>query len=375
MNDCITKTVYVGIDAHKKTHTLSCFSLGMEKPKYSMKIDADIDHILIYLETMRGEFFGDETDFICGYEAGCLGYTLYKELKEKNIKCKIIAPTTLKHETGSSKRKNDKRDSLDISKALAIGDYSEVHVPTEEDEAIKEYIRMRDDHKAQLKAIKQQISAFCLRHGFKYGKKTLWTSEHIKWLESLGIEGVLKETLDEYLITFRYHTNKVEKFDNRIQEFADSDNYKEKAGKLGCFLGIKTHTAMSLLTEVSDFNRFEKAGQFASFLGLTPGEHSSSDSINRLGITKAGNSHLRRLLIEAAQSIGRGKVGYKSKALKQRQEGNTSQVIAYADKANERLRRRYYKMIQSGKSSNTAKTAVARELACFIWGMMNDKVL
>ena len=122
-------------------------------------------------------------------------------------------------------------------------------------------------------------------------------------------------------------------------------------------------------------NASTSADKFASYLGLVPGEDSSGDDKTRLGITKAGNRHVRLLLTEAAQSYTRGQIGFKSKDLKARQSGNTADVIAYADKANERLRRRYYKMVL-GKSKNTnvAKTAVARELACFMWGMMTDHI-
>ena len=126
------------------------------------------------------------------------------------------------------------------------------------------------------------------------------------------------------------------------------------------------------MVEVGDFKRFPTAQQFAAFLGLVPGEHSSGDHQHRVGITKAGNSHLRRLLIEAANSYSRGVAGKKSKTVKQRQEGNLPEVIAYADKANERLRRKYIK-IALNSNANVAKAAVARELACFIWGMMNGK--
>jgi transposase IS110 family len=112
----------------------------------------------------------------------------------------------------------------------------------------------------------------------------------------------------------------------------------------------------------------------ASYLGLAPGESSSSDSIRRLGITKAGKSHLRQLLIEASGGICKGAVGHKSKALRARQNGNTAEVIAYADKANTRLRSRYYKFIRHGKKRNVAVAAIARELECFVWGMMTDNI-
>ena len=134
---------------------------------------------------------------------------------------------------------------------------------------------------------------------------------------------------------------------------------------------MKTHTAMALLSEVGDFNRFESAERFAAYLGLVPRDHSSAENGKHLGITKAGNAHLRRLLVESAHCYTRGKIGYKSKALAARQKGNSPQVITYADKANERLRRKFYRL-SSHTKHNIAVTAVARELACFVWGMMTD---
>ena len=159
-----------------------------------------------------------------------------------------------------------------------------------------------------------------------------------------------------------------------VEELACSEAYKENVHKLSCFIGVKTVTASAVLTEVGDFNRFSSAQHFASYIGLTPGEDSSGSDQNRLGITKAGNRHVRCLLVEAAQSYCRGQIGFKSKALKARQDGNDPEVIAYADKANERLRRKYYRMVlKSNKRSNVAKTAVARELACFR-GMMTGNI-
>lgn len=145
--------------------------------------------------------------------------------------------------------------------------------------------------------------------------------------------------------------------------------------KLCCFIGVKTHTALSVIVEVGNFKRFASAEHFASYLGLVPVEDSSRDGKTRLGITKAENRHVRLLLTEAAQCYARGQVDFKSKELKSRQKGNTTEVIAYADKANERLRRRYYRMVLGkSKKTNVAKTAIARKLACFMWGMMTDRI-
>ena len=235
--------------------------------------------------------------------------------------------------------KTDKRDAANITRCLAFHTYSEVYVPDNDDNDVKEYIRMRDDQKLYLKKVKQQILAFVLRQGKRFeGGKTYWTIAHLKWLKTLELSDLQRETLNEYLLTYEYLTEKISRFDERIEELASVERYEEKVKHISCLLGIKTHTALSMIVEVGDFERFEKAPKIASFLGLVPSEDTSDMRVNRYSITKAGNSHLRRLLVESAQSYTRGNVGHKSVALKQRQKGNPPEVIAYADKANERLR-------------------------------------
>lgn len=366
--------VYVGMDVHKESYTVCCYSFETDEVMYRQKISSDYKMILKYLEQIRKKYSSD-VEFVCGYEAGCLGYSLYHQLTDHGVKCIILAPTTMGI-TNTNRVKTDRKDAGNIARCLAFHTYSEVHVPTDEDNGVKEYIRMRDDQKLNLKKTKQQILALVLRHGKKFeGGKTYWTIAHMKWLKSLKLGGVFQETLDEYLITYEYFTQKIERLDQRIEELASGEAYQEKVKRLGCLIGVKTHTALSMVVEVSDFTRFAKPEKFAAFLGLVPSEESSSEKQNRYSITKAGNSHLRRLLIEAAQAYTRGNVGYKSAALKQRQRGNTSQVIAYADKANERLRRRFYKMTLNNRvNRNVATTAIARELACFMWGLMTDHV-
>ena len=366
--------VYVGMDVHKESYTVCSYSFETDQVQYQQKIASDHKMILKYLEQIRKQFT-EPTEFVCGYEAGCLGYSLYHQLTAYGVKCIILAPTTMAI-TNKRRVKTDKRDAANVARCLAFRTYSEVHVPTQEDNSIKEYIRMRDDQKIALKKIKQQILALALRHGKRFeGGKTYWTIAHMKWLKSIKLGGVLQESLEEYLITYEYFIEKIDRIDQRIEELASGERYHEKVKKLSCLIGIKTHTALSVVVEISDFKRFAKAERFAAFLGLVPSEDSSGESQNRYGITKAGNSHLRRLLVEAAQSYSRGQIGHKSVALKQRQRGNTPQIIAYADKANERLRRRFYKMtLSKGVNRNVAITAIARELACFMWGMMLNHV-
>lgn len=367
-------TVYVGMDVHKESFTLCAYTLEKEKGSYSRRTPADYKEVLKYLEFLR-TVYGNDTIFVCGYEAGCLGYTLYHQLTDHHVNCVILAPTTMLEQRGKKRIKTDKRDAEIIGKCLAQHNYSPVHVPTASDEEVKEFLRMRDDHKLALKKVKQQILAFCLRHNYRFDGNSHWTAAHINWLKSLTPEALYKEILDEYLLTYTILSDKLERLDKRIEELAAKDEYKEAVGKLCCFIGVKTHTALSVIVEVGDFKRFASAEKFASYIGLVPGEDSSGDGQTRLGITKAGNRHVRMLLTEASQCYSRGQIGYKSKALKARQDGNTPQVIAYADKANERLRRRYYKMVLSKcKKHNVAKTAIARELACFMWGMMTNNI-
>ena len=368
-------TVYVGMDVHKETFTLCCYTNEKEKAEYSQKVDAHYSKILNYINAMK-KHYGDDAVFVCGYEAGCLGYALYHQLADHNIDCVILAPTTMPQTQGKKKVKTDKRDAEKIARCLAHNDYSPVHIPTDQDEQTKEFIRMRDDHKLALKKIKQQILAFCLRHNYRFTEgKSYWTQKHLDWLRALSPEGLYAEILEEYLLTYDYLTAKLEMIESRIKELAEMPVYRENVQKLRCFIGIDTITALAVIAEIGDFHRFATAGTFASYIGLTPGEDSSGEDQNRLGITKAGNRHVRRLLAESAQCYSRGRPGEKSAALKKRQQGNPPTVIEYADKANLRLRKRYYKLVLSKhKHHNVAVTAVARELACFIWGMMTNNV-
>ena len=362
------------MDVHKESFTICCYSFDKDDVQYKQKIAPDYKMILKYLNQVRTRY-PEEVEFVCGYEAGCLGYTLYHQLTDRGVKCVILAPTTMAI-TNRGRITTDKRDAGNIARCLAYHTYSEVHVPTAEDEAVKEYIRMRADLKKALKIIKQQILAMILRHGYRFSDgKSNWTKVHVAWLKKLNMGGVTQEGLQEYLIVYDYLTNKIERLDQRIEQLAQDERYWEKVKKLGCLLGIKTLTALSIIVEVGDFRRFAKAENFAAFIGLVPSEDSSGEKQSRGSITKAGNAQVRRLLVESAQSYTRGVIGYKSKELKRRQSDNDSKVVAYADKANERLRRKFYRMtLKNGVKRNVAATAIARELACFIWGLMTDKI-
>ena len=368
----MTSITYIGMDVHTTNFTLCCYSFEDDKVYATVQVKPEYTQILKYMNRIRKQR-GEDTRLVCGYEAGCLGYSLYHQLTDHGVECVILAPSTMA-ETPGKKIKTDKRDAEKIARCLAYHQYKPVYVPDEEDDAVKEYIRMRDDVKAHLKETKQQIIAYYTRHGFQFGGSSHWTQKHLNWVESLQFENSIhQEVLREYLTVFYDLSEKVAVYDARIEELSHSERYAENVGKLCCFSGIATHTALSLLAEVGDFSRFRSAPQFAAYLGLVPGEHSSSDKQHRTGITKAGNSHLRRLLIESAHCYSRGAVGKKSKAQKERQAGNSPEVIAYADRAVDRLKRKYQRIALHSRA-NIAKTAVARELACFVWGMMTGNI-
>ena len=372
----MNRIIKIGMDVHSTNYTLCAMepTIGAEDRIFGeIQVAPDYKEVLCFIESLKMKLgFFDDYSIECGYEAGCLGYTLYHQLTGAGIKCVILAPSTMLTQQGQ-RIKTDRRDALLIAQCLCYGGYHPVYIPTGEDDAVKEYVRMRDDHKLVLKKLKQQINAFVLRHGHQYAG-TKWTIKHLIWLSKLELHPMYRETLNEYMTSYEEQEAKIERYDKRIEEIAANARYKDKAEKLGCFLGIRTHTALSLIVETGDFKRFAKGNTYAAFLGLAPGEHSSSTSIKRLGISKAGNAHLRCLLIEAAKSICKGAIGHKSKELRSRQNGQSAEVIAYADKANTRLRSKYYRMIRHGKKKNVSVAAVARELACFIWGMMTGNI-
>lgn len=210
--------LYVGMDVYKENYTLCCYSFDRDKVEYRQTVPSDYRLILKYLEQVHGKYL-EEVEFICGYEAGCLGYSLYHQLTDHGVKCIILAPTTMGI-TNTNRVKTDRKDAANIARCLAFHTYSAVYVPDGEDNAVKEYLRMRDDQKLALKKIKQQITAFVLRLGKQYtGSKSLWTENHLKWLRGLDLTLLEKETLQEYLITYDYLTDKLERLDARLRNW------------------------------------------------------------------------------------------------------------------------------------------------------------
>lgn len=363
--------LFVGCDVHSKTISLCTYDPICSKYSYEAKIDNDIKFIWKYAKNIESSA-EPGTKLVFGYEAGCLGFYLARQIQKLGYNCFVMAPTTIRTAQSDRIRKTDRRDARSIAQALACNGYSAVHIPDDEDETVRAYIRMREDHQNMVKKTKQQINAFVLKLGCQYDGKSKWTIAHRKWLKNLELTEMNKLILDEYLTTLEELENKVSRFDEKITALSREERYKDLADRLSCFKGITRPIAMRIITETGDMSRFSTAGRFASYLGLTPSEYSSGDSQVKGAITKMGNSHLRRTLIEAAQSAIKGVPGRKSKNLLARQSGCDPKVIHYADKGNVRFITKFKKMTDNGKQRNQAVTAVAREMACFIWGMATN---
>ncbi|KRN80973.1 transposase [Pediococcus ethanolidurans] len=356
------------MDVHKKTYSLCAFDAETGEIIAETKIIAEPKLVKKFIDNLATKY-DDQTIFKTGYEAGCLGYSLYHDLTKLGIECTIMAPSTIAKTTKNKTNKNDATDARMLARSLAYRTYKAVYIPSDEDVAIREFIRMRKDFKLAFKKVKQQIKALILSQGLSYNGNANWSIPYVQWLRTVEFnQPVLREILDEYMQEYSHLDDKLERLKERIDEFADEERL-ELHKDLKCFKGVDTLSALTIQVEISDFNRFPNAASFAAYLGLTPMEHSSGEKINRGRISKQGNSVVRTTLIECAQALVKGAIGQKTKRIKARQKGRNSSVIDYADRGIERLQRKFHKMYKRGKPYNTAITAVARELACFVWGI------
>ncbi|MER2056049.1 MAG: transposase, partial [Clostridia bacterium] len=216
------RIIKIGMDVHSTNFTLCAMepTIGSEDRVYGeLQVAPDYREIIAFIDTLELKLgLDNEYSIECGYEAGCLGYTLYHQLTNAGFNCVILAPTTMLTQQGQ-RVKTDKRDARLIAQCLCYGGYHPVYVPTGEDDSVKEYLRMRDDHKLALKKLKQQINAYILRHGHQYtGSK--WTIRHVTWLKKLDLAPLYRETLDEYMASYEEQEAKIERYDKRIEEIA-----------------------------------------------------------------------------------------------------------------------------------------------------------
>jgi transposase len=305
------------------------------------------------------------------YEAGFCGFQLARQLSGMGIGCAVAAPGMLPR-MPSHRVKTDRRDARLLARALRNGDVHEVYIPTVQDEAVRDYLRMYQSVKNDLKRAKQRLLHFLLRRRLRYASGTNWTLAHHRWLKALSFEQPCEQrTFDEYYARIAELEEHCERMAAHVEQIACEERYAEPVRELKAFKGIETLIALSLVVEVGDFRRFATAAQFMAFLGLVPSERSSGGKRRQGGITKAGNSHLRKLLVEAAWQYRSYHAG--SRRLAKRREGLPLELVTYANKAGRRLNKKCLRLIFSGKKKQVATTAVARELSGFIWGAMTGR--
>jgi transposase len=357
---------YAGMDVHKGSIQIAVLRDGAPGSETETRIPYDFAKVRKFFHSLqkKGTVFA-------AYEAGSMGFELERFLREMMIQCVVAVPSKIAKKPGD-RVKTDRRDAMQIARLLRNSDLDAVHVPTPEDEAVRDFLRARADVKLDHTRTKHRLAKFLLRHGHLY-HETQWTDRHLQWIKGLSFSlPALQETLDGYLETLLTQKEKLRALDARIEELATSARYAEAVCKLRCLKGIDYLTALSLVCEVGDFRRFDKAEQFMSFLGIVPGEHSSGSTRHQGGITKAGNVHLRKLLVESSWHYRYPASA--SASLIRRRTGQPAEVVAYADRALRRLQKKFSRLVNGkSKSTQVAVTAVARELAGFVWGLMVGK--
>jgi transposase len=366
------KEYYIGLDVHKDSVFMAV--LDDRNVRSNEKSDSDLI-AAVEAETNSPQLikaiqqYQKKGKVFVAYEAGCLGFNLYRFLEKHGISCAIIPANTVFRPGNEKKIKTDRRDAVLIARMVKRGEAPGIHIPSREEEAVRDYIRGRGDLVDDLTRTKQRLQKFLLRHGCRYESDRYWTRPHLKWLRSLKFEQTLEqETFEQYLSHLEELTERIGRMEKRIVEVAQEPGYREKVQNLRAFRGIDYLTALALLGEIGDFRRFPSAGAFMSYLGLTPSEFSSGGRRKQGRITKAGNTHIRKLLTESAWHYPRPvKV---SKRLVERRVGASERAITRADKAMRQLHDKYYQMIYNKKNACVAITAVSRQLAGYIWGVM-----
>lgn len=368
------EVIFVGLDVHKNNYQSFCFN-----PRTGEVIERNLKastNAVTKLDKDLRKNFGEDAYILYGYESGPTGDKLKRSLDKLGIKCDIIPLRYVIVNRFNSQIKTDKRDAKAIATTLQYQMYEPVYVVDEEDFSVRCFIRMREDLVQEFKRVKQRIKSFLLARNLKRpGKTRNWSPEFLKWLHSVELNTMDRETLDTYLRFYYQYELELKSIDKRIKQIAQSERYKERVQRLRCFKGIDYLVALAVIVEIGDFNRFDKPGKLASYVGLVPGEYSSGSKVVKGRITKTGNKFLRKLLTLAAQGAVRGKRGKKSSHQSSKRKGSSKEMVLYAEKAEKRITDKFYHLlIGLKKERNIAITAVARELTNFIWGAMTDHI-
>lgn len=353
---------WVGLDVHAARILIAIFFGEEPRPREEFEIQNDpvsLGKLIKKLNELSGVTR-------CIYEAGPCGFDLFRLLRARGISCEIAAPSLIPRKPGDQV-KTDRRDAGKLARTYRAGMITTIRIPTEAEEAVRDLVRAREDAKEDILRRRHRLGKFLLRHGHRYRDGRAWTNKHSQWLAGIALGNVHEEAVrEEYRIALDQAVDQAERLTRQVERAAESPDYKSKVDSYRTLRGVQTLTAMTIVTELGDLRRFSGAAEFMAATGLVPSEYSSGGRQRRGGITKTGNAHVRRVLVEAAWHYRHRVV---SKTIRARRKGLPRSVVAIAERADRRLSHKYYRLIHSGKRSTVTVTAVARELAGFIWAI------
>lgn len=356
-------TTYVGIDAHKKDLFIAMV-IGQQTTPVTWQLANEPQAVRRLVRKVEREAPGPVRVF---YEAGPCGYALQRQIATPRVSCDVVAPALIPRKPGE-RVKTNRRDARKLVELGRAGLLTAVQPPTAAAEAVRDLARARDDARADLQRCRHRLGKLLLRRGLHFSGRN-WTRAHRHWIDGLAWPHVAERAVaDDYLLAIDQTEARLAELDARLAEVAETEPYREPVGWLRCFRGIDTLTAMLILAELHDFRRFASAPALMAYLGLVPGEHSSGEKHRRGRITRTGNALVRRLLIETAWHYQhRPRVGA---ALTRRRTGQPTRVMAIADRAQQRLCRRFRQLAAEHKPAPKIAVAIARELAGFLWAAL-----
>jgi transposase len=360
-------TLYVGLDVHKDSiavayvvqdHGAEVVSLGNIGTR-----QCDIDQLIRRLQSKSPHL-------VLVYEAGPCGYWLYRYLTQKGHVCWVVAPSLIPKKPGD-RVKTNRRDAIKLARLMRSGDLTPVYVPKVEDEAIRDLCRAREDAIRDLKTAKFRLKAFLLRQDIRYTGRATWGPAHLRWLsEVICPTPAQPMVFQEYVRAVTEHTARLQRLEQALHEHVHTWRLQPVVEALQSLRGVQFTVAVTLVAELGDLTRFDNPRQLMSDLGLIPSEYSSGDRRRQGGLTKAGNTHARRVLIEGAWAYRYpAKV---SRHLQLRLETLPKPLQEISWKAQVRLCQRYRRLIGRGKNPNQVVVAIARELSAFIWAIARE---
>jgi len=360
----MSQPIVVGLDVHANSITAAILEADQDEPEV-ITLPADLMKIRRLFRRLS-----DRGPVRSCYEASGAGFVLQRVLASDGFACEVIAPSLIPRKPGD-RRKTDRLDAVMLARLYRSGHLTAVHVPGEDHEALRRLLRLRYTYHTYCTATMHRISGILRNHGHIYREgRSTWTKKHRQWLAAIrhSLDGPLATALAMELEHLEYLESQQNALDAELKRFAQQPQYRRLCEALCCLRGVKTLTALTLLCEIDDIRRFPSPRGLMAYFGLVPSERSSGLKERRGPITKAGNIHVRRLLVEAAWN-NHHRAGA-DLILNRRRQGQPPQVVAIALKAQHRLYKKFWRLDQR-KHRHVAIVAVARELCGFIWAILN----